>query len=388
MHILAVYTAKAQRKGGNAEAVARNGISHTRDSWRRSGIQADINLVGTRRVEWTEPAGEEAWQAALPLLTLKRGQREVIGGRTIEDRDGAMDEAHGWRDALGADLVVLYIDAGPGSRTCGTAWAPDFGGLASSRWDEQVFSVVDVDCVNVETRTTAHELGHNQGGLHDPSNTPRGIQRPNSYPDRFGTCDTENNFNTVMAYPRDGETGEECSTSTGLFSNPALTFRGIRTGELGRRNNVRVLNLTAARVAAYRERRTEPPPEPPVVPPNPPVATGCDLGVEAEVHSSELRHSEQCSIDRQGCITVTHRGPGRCEGTVEAVLYTRERRRPEEELRREPVPGRVLQEEGGRAEMGGFWLPVPRTLRNTTRVCLEMAGEQMACSREFVQTRW
>ena len=120
-------------------------------------------------------------------------------------------------------------------------------------------------CERADFRTFAHEIGHNQGALHDPYNSQRTCPSgPDSciddgnFPWRYGRCNTEQGWRTVMAY-RSTPNGR-CVQSTARFSSPDVTWRGVATGDAARRDNRRVLLETARRVANFRQSKTEPPP--------------------------------------------------------------------------------------------------------------------------------
>ena len=96
------------------------------------------------------------------------------------------------------------------------------------------------------------------GGLPDGAGF---LRRAGNFPWRYGRCNTEQGWRTVMAYQ--STPNGRCVQSTVRFSSPAVTFRGTPTGDAARRDNRRVLMETARRVANFRQSKTEPPPPPP-----------------------------------------------------------------------------------------------------------------------------
>ena len=179
-----------------------------------------------------------------------------------------MDEIHSLRDRYGADLVASLFVARPADGTCGIAWTPSFGRYRTHDYESSGFSVVARSCERTDFRTFAHEIGHNQGALHDPYNSQRTCPSgPDSciddgnFPWRFGRCNTEQGWRTVMAYQ--STPNGRCVQSTARFSSPLIRFRGTPTGDAARRDNRRVLLETARRVANFRQSQTEPPPPPP-----------------------------------------------------------------------------------------------------------------------------
>lgn len=245
--VLAVYTSAARAGSGNIRATLQLGIDNTNTAWRNSDIRGRASLADSRHVSFTEPF--DPWEDTLELLSMRRG--EDFDG--IHDTAGTLDEVHAMRDEAGADLVVLVIDSLESfHETCGIGWTPDFGQAPNIDWAPSGFSVVDVDCIGSGMETMAHEFGHNQGALHDPDNntTP---QQQNSFPDRFGRCNTRDGWHTVMAYPSNRH--GSCRRASGRFSSPDVRFEGSPTGDTARRNNARVLNATLATVAAYRSKQ-------------------------------------------------------------------------------------------------------------------------------------
>ena len=179
---------------------------------------------------------------------------------------GYMDEVHDLRDRYGADLVALFV-ARPASRVCGVAWTPNFGRNRTHDYESWGFSVTARSCERADFRTFAHEIGHNQGALHDPYNSQRTCPSgPDSciddgnFPWRYGRCNTEQGWRTVMAYfsRQYGGTGA-CRQATARFSSPNVTWQGSATGDAALRDNRRVLLATAQRVANYRQSVVEPP---------------------------------------------------------------------------------------------------------------------------------
>ncbi|MDQ2070088.1 zinc-dependent metalloprotease family protein [Natronospira bacteriovora] len=150
--------------------------------------------------------------------------------------------AQNLRDAYAADLVALIGDHSD-TGVCGMAWIKT--GLGGS-WSDSGYSVTRAFCLG--NQTFAHELGHNMGLAHDPSNTdlePHQLIQEWAYGHRV-----PGEFRTIMAY------GTGCSSCPQIdhFSNPdVLTENGIATGLVDERDNVRVMAYTAEDIAAYRE---------------------------------------------------------------------------------------------------------------------------------------
>ena len=141
--VLVVYTPKAQENAGGEEQM-RVGIdlvvAWANDAYERSGADVRLNLVGAELVDYVE-----AGSSSRDLDHLE------------EPSDGFMDGVHDRRDALGADLVSLFI----GYHIPGLASIFGFAslvGVGSSQGDYPL---------NWPNSSFAHELGHNMGLRHD-----------------------------------------------------------------------------------------------------------------------------------------------------------------------------------------------------------------------------
>ena len=247
--LMVVYTPAAAALG-NIDAFIQFALNNTHEAYRNSDIEFRLRLVHKAQVDYT--------------------QHENMGNDLLcldSPDDGCMDEVHDLRDRYGADLVALLV-AGPagGIGICGIAWVPDFGKYPTTNFDTWAFSVTGRHCESTNYRVFAHELGHNQGAMHDPHNAgcwedPDVCFDGGNFPWRFGRCNTEQGWRTVMAY-RSTPDGL-CEQHAARFSSPAVTFRGTPTGDAARRDNRRVLLETARRVANFRQSKTEEPPPPP-----------------------------------------------------------------------------------------------------------------------------
>ncbi len=145
--------------------------------------------------------------------------------------DGYMDEVHGVRETLGADLVMLVSHA---SNYCGLAYLDADTSLA--------FSAVFHGCMS--SYTPIHELGHNLGADHDLDN---GYNTEYDFGYGLQNDTTEPYWRTVMSYACDGVL---CSRIP-YFSTPELTYNDIPLGDPETQDNARVLRVRAAEVAGF-----------------------------------------------------------------------------------------------------------------------------------------
>lgn len=161
----------------------------------------------------------------------------------LRNVDGVMDEVHGLRDASGADLVTLFVNAS--NSACGIGYLMTGVGPG---FESNAFNVVARTCVS--GLTFPHELGHNMGCAHDRDNAGGA-----SHAFAYGYRTPGNQYRTVMAYAP--------GTRVPYFSNPNVTFNGlvmgVPSGQPNPCDNAQALNLNAATVAAWRTLFTVPP---------------------------------------------------------------------------------------------------------------------------------
>ncbi len=238
--ILMVYTQAACDAAANStnascnqlEADIVTSISQMNQAYAESEIDIFMNITSMRFVNYADTG--VATGTALSALR--------------SSSDGIMDEVHGWREEDGADLVALIMD-GTG---CGIAYSPAAPSSA--------FSVTDESCM-LGNRTLAHEIGHNQGALHDRDQHSGGTVGAYNY--GFKRCADGSDedfgapyFRTIMSY---GCTG---ASRVGRYSNPNVLFNGVPQGTDPNTNpdrgtfNARTLNESAAYVASFRQGAT------------------------------------------------------------------------------------------------------------------------------------
>jgi len=234
--LLVVYTQGACNAAGSCsqlEADIVTAVADINSAYTGSGVDITMNLVGTA---FTNYSGTGA-SATLGALR--------------STNDGQMDEVHPLRDSLGADLVALVYN-GDG---CGIGYSP-----ASAT---SAFTVTKESCL-VGNRTMAHEIGHNQGALHDRKQHSGGIVGAYKYGYRRCNDNSDEDlgspyFRTFMSYSCTG------APRVGRVSNPNVTYLGVPQGidpdvdPAKGAWNARVLNESASYVAGFRQGTTNPP---------------------------------------------------------------------------------------------------------------------------------
>ena len=204
-----------------------------------SYTQVSLRLVLAARVEYTE-TGDSAED--LRRLTWQRG--------SAADPDGAMDEIHQWRNACGADLVVLFAtmeDAG------GRGW------LLTSPFGQSHFGFSSTRIQQAATADSMiHEMAHNFGAHHhrEQNVAPGPNAVLNHYSAGWRWVGTNNlRYCCTMTYESgvyyaDGFTHRRVP----YLSNPAQLHAGKAMGDSTEADNSRTLRETKHKVAAYRRR--------------------------------------------------------------------------------------------------------------------------------------
>lgn len=219
INVLVVYTASAATRAGNITSKIQLAVDETNQSYVNSGISINMVRVHTAQVTYSE-SGRSFSQHVAALRSTT---------------DGVMDNVHTLRNTYAADVVVLVVND---TEACGIA--SSIGSTATS-----AFAVADQSCIT-GYYSFGHEVGHLQGARHD--RLVDGSTTPYAY--GHGFIPSSKNWRTIMAY------GNGCSNCTRIqwWSNPLKTYpsTGQVMGTVANEDNARVLNLTAASIAAYR----------------------------------------------------------------------------------------------------------------------------------------
>jgi len=225
--VMVLYTPAAQNAAGGRSAIEtriQQAIALANEAYENSLVSIRHRLVHTGPVNYTTPASD-------PFIT---ALNELTG-----TSDGAMDEIHALRTAVGADVVSLLIDDWS---YCGIGWVVN---PASSWSPRYAFNVNLWHCVGT-SRTLHHEIGHNQGLAHDVDNAGGDGVFPYSY-----GLQADGGFHTVMAYDSRFGCASPCP-AINYFSNAFVMYQGLPTGIFDAAENARSLNETRDYVAAWR----------------------------------------------------------------------------------------------------------------------------------------
>ncbi|MGI9246457.1 MAG: M12 family metallo-peptidase, partial [Steroidobacteraceae bacterium] len=219
--LLVVYTPAARQRYGQAalESMIQNAVQAANQAYRNSGVAVSLSLVGLQEVVYQETGDMKS--------TLKDFQ-----GRG----DGKLEDVHALRDRLGADIVTLV---GEDADSCGIAWSMRGESAAGAA---TAYNVVNAGCLS--NQSLAHEVGHNQGNMHDRDSTTNTGAFAYSYGYRHCTGDSAG-FRDVMSYACRGV------ARVARFSSPTLSFQGqpmgvaYETDPDSSADNVRSMNNTA-----------------------------------------------------------------------------------------------------------------------------------------------
>lgn len=215
IRVLVAYTPSAAAASGDIVGKINLAVAETNQGYVNSGVAITMQLAATVATTYTESGSFST------DLTRFRGTA-----------DGYMDSIHTTRNSSAADVGVLIIN---NSSACGLA-----SGIGSSA--TTAFAAVHYSCAT-GYYSFGHEIGHLQSARHDPATDP--TTTPYAY--GHGYRSPTSAWRTIMAYA--------CSNNCpriNYWSNPAKTYGGQAMGTTAVSHNQRVLNNTAAKVAAFR----------------------------------------------------------------------------------------------------------------------------------------
>ena len=236
--VAVVHTPAAREAAGGAAAVAAVVdlmVAETNHAYAASGVRHRVRLV-----ERSEVAYEEA------------GDSHVDLSRLVSPSDGYMDEVHGLRDRVGADLVHLIVGR---ANVGGTAHLSGAFGLTF---------------MHAGGLTFAHELGHNMALLHDRYRVHHHERGVGSHP-AYGYVNERTvvagvprprGWRTIMAYEAQCLAAYTRCPELLRFSNARQSYNGDPLGVAhgaggsaltGPADATAVLNVTGPAVALWRD---------------------------------------------------------------------------------------------------------------------------------------
>ena len=220
--VMIVWTPKAEAAAGGRSAMdsrALNAVANANLIYANSGVNARLKLVYAAPISYTETPSNISTDL----------------GNLRGTSDGRMDGVHTLRNQYAADIVTLIGEGYKANGACGIA---GFMTSLSTSFAPYAFNVVDRLCA-VGNLSYAHEVGHNQGLAHNPSNAGTAPSQPYAY----GYQDPSGYFRTVLSYGS--------ATRIAYLSSPKVYYNGRATGTSSQ-DNARALNTNAATVSAFR----------------------------------------------------------------------------------------------------------------------------------------
>lgn len=237
--VMVMYTNAVETRWGieGIQAKITNAVDMANQAYINSNIDMRINLVHMERFDYTETGSIGAALIA------------ISGGYYTHPVEAL-------RTQYGADHVVLItsdVDA------CGVGYQmsnPDVN------FAPYAYAAVHDDSAAtcLANNSFAHELGHNQGNLHNIENSS-GFTGSYDYSYGWRVC-TSGGFRTVMSY--------NCGTPrVSQFSNPDVMYNGVPTGTAGTAdtagaNNALSMNNTKDVVASFKSATTPIVPKAPI----------------------------------------------------------------------------------------------------------------------------
>lgn len=212
--VIVAYTQSAKDSVADIDATIQLAVSEANQAYANSGINIQLNLVGTFLFSYTET------------------------GKTFDTilADFASNgDVNTQRNKAGADFASLIINQ---SDYCGLADAI-LANLCNA------FAIVHYSCAT-GYYSFAHELGHLMGARHDENHDA--TTTPFAYGHGYEHNSATQPFRTVMAYAC--STGN-CEPRVQYLSNPNVNYMGVTTGTAATNDNARVLNGTAGTIAAF-----------------------------------------------------------------------------------------------------------------------------------------
>lgn len=248
--LMIVYTQAAEDWAltsgfGDIDGVIAQSMNLSQTALNNSNTGVDLRLVNTTKTSYNEETDGVDSNTRLSRFT-QNTSAPVLDA----EFNGFMDEVHGIRNNVGADVVSLFVKI---DDTGGLGWR-----LSSSGGNPSfAFNLNRVQQV-ADTYTLIHEVGHNMGNAHSRTQSSSEASGGGGlFHYSVGFQNTTSNYHTVMAY-NDANAQQEAP----IFSSPTLTFLGTATGENSSTtpsDNARSLREIKRTVSNYRDTKVSAP---------------------------------------------------------------------------------------------------------------------------------
>lgn len=215
--VLVAYTSAASEAVTNIDDTITLAIDETNQAYSQSGVNITLSLAASLAIDSSYSESGKSFDDILAEF------KEMAA---VNER----------RDGSNADIAVLVIEGG------------DYCGMADDilATADEAFAVVRRSCAT-GYYSFAHEIGHLQGARHNEQEDSSTKPFAYGHGYRHDGSATALGWRTIMSY----DCPESC-TRLQYLSDPDLTHSGGPMGTILTNDNVRVLNETALRVAAFR----------------------------------------------------------------------------------------------------------------------------------------
>jgi len=213
-----------------------------------AGVRAAIRHAG----DYVNTAfGNSAIDASVRIVHIAEAPADLASTRTVRMASVLANvtgnaAVRRLRERHRADLVHLVIDESAEVEECGLAWVLGRNETVMS-FSPYAYSISSAWC-GMEV-IFAHQVGHNLGGNHEPSNTttsPQDAVRPFA----FAYINEAESIHTIVG----NGTGETVTVNAFSFSGN----RGIALGVRDRQENARALRVTAGMASRYSDALASP----------------------------------------------------------------------------------------------------------------------------------
>lgn len=203
---------------GDLRALAELSIAEANRTYDNSGLAMRLELAAFQQARYAETRNMS--------LDVRR---------LVDPADGYLDDLHGLRDQVAADVGILLLDR---AGACGEA--AEIGATMAT-----AFAAVLTDCATGQF-TFAHEIGHLGGARHDSRRDPATAPYPFGH-GYWYQPPRASGWRTVMSY--------DCPTGCRripYWSSPSLQYEGVPVGNAAEADNRRVLDITRGTLASFR----------------------------------------------------------------------------------------------------------------------------------------
>ncbi|NBQ03619.1 MAG: hypothetical protein EBU27_10515, partial [Opitutae bacterium] len=216
----------------------------------QSQIIDDVSFTWSGRLK----GGASGYLTFAKVQDVVRGTLTIFGGKAYNFKGTAKDltfeEVVKIAECGGCSVhqeSVIPRDPRMGAQPASTLTYP------SLDFAEHAFNVNVISQIGAPSYTLAHEIGHNLGCLHNREDVNSSRDYSNydfaafCYGKRWETGG--NAYRTVMSYNATPPNYQKVP----YFSNPSVFYEGVATGNAGSENNAKVLQISSAYAANFRQ---------------------------------------------------------------------------------------------------------------------------------------